>query len=81
MGAGKKRDVPFYRRLLERKSVQLRSCATRVPESAVALRKSAKACEKASGSLGLSLEHLRAISRAAGQQLRLAKLEEKGAFE
>jgi len=35
MGKGQKRDVPFYRRLLERKAVQLRFFATRIAGVAV----------------------------------------------
>ncbi len=59
MGRGQKRDVLFYRRLLERKSAELRALATRLPDSAFALRRDAKNCEKASRSPRLSVEQLR----------------------
>lgn len=62
MGEGKTRDVSFYRRLLERKAVELRSLATRMPRSAVVLRKTAKSCEEAARSQRFSLDQLRAVS-------------------
>jgi len=74
---GEKRDELFYRRLLERRSVELESATARDGESADLLRISAKKCDEAARSEDVSLKQLRLISRSVGLQLQAARLKRR----
>jgi hypothetical protein len=81
VGRGEKRDAAFYRRLLERRSLELESAAACDGDSADALRISARKCEEAARTEGLSLKELRLISRTVGLQLEAARLKERATFK